>query len=81
MIGCSDYVDLWVTEIKKSMILCALVRRDDVNRARNADHAARTCERIIYFIMKMTRLHDIHALQTHFLRNSRGVQRFMDFFS
>ena len=41
LIGCSDLVDLWVIRIKA---FARVVRRDHVNRARNADHAARTCE-------------------------------------
>ena len=42
-------------DIKKPMILCA--RRDQVNRARNADHAAKTFEMFVYSIVKITRFY------------------------
>ena len=44
-------------KIKKSLWSFArVVRRDPVNRARNADHATRTCERFVYSTVKITRL-------------------------
>ena len=51
-----------------------------MNRARNADHAARTCKRFVYPTVKITRLYDYQTWWTHFLRNSRGAQRQVDFF-
>ena len=51
-----------------------------MNRTRNADHAARTRERFVYSIVKITRLYDYQTWQTHFWRNSRGAQRFVGFF-
>ena len=33
-----------------------------MNRARNADHAARTCERFVYSITKITRLYDYQTV-------------------
>ena len=78
----SDLVDLWVIKIKKSQWSFAhVVHRDQVNRARNTDDAARTCERFVYSTVKITRLHDYQTWQTHFSRNSRGAQRFVGFFS
>ena len=66
LIGFSDLVDLWV--IKKNLWSFAHVvnRRDHVNRARNADHAARTCERIICSIVTITRSYDYQTWQTIF---------------
>ena len=42
------------------------VRRDHVNRAPNAGHAARTCERFVYSIIKITRLYDYRTWPTYF---------------
>ena len=41
-----------------------VARRDHVNRARNADHAAKTCEWFVYSAVKITRLHDHQRGQT-----------------
>ena len=80
VIGFSDIVDLWEIKIKKSPWSFAhVVRRDHVNRARNANHAARTYERFVYCRVKITRLHDYQTWQTHFWRNSRGAQGFVGF--
>ena len=49
VIGISDLVDLWVIKIKSLWSFAHVVRRDHVNRARNTDHAARTCERFVLF--------------------------------
>ena len=48
-----------------------------MNRTRNADHAARTCERFVYSIVKITRLYDYQTWQT---RGEMGAQRFVGFF-
>ena len=80
VIGFSDLVDLWVIKIKSLWSFARVVRRDHVNRARNADHTARACEMFVYSIVKITRLYDYRTWQTHFLRNSRGAQRFVGFF-
>ena len=69
VIGSSDLVDLWVIKIKSLWSFAHVVRRDHVNRARNADHAARTCERFVYSIVKITRLYDYQTWQTRFWRN------------
>ena len=57
VIGFSDLADLWV-----DLLICRsfahIVRRDHVNRARNANHAVKTCERFVYSIVKITRLYD-----------------------
>ena len=37
-----------------------------MNRARSADQAARTCENFFNSIVKITRLYDYQAWQTHF---------------
>ena len=56
-------------------------RRDQVNRARNADHAARTCERFVDFIVKITWLCNYQTWQTHLsFGNWRGAQRFCGLF-
>ena len=47
-----------------------------MNRARNADQAARTCERLAYSIVKTTRLYGYHTL---YMGNSRGAQRYVGF--
>ena len=66
VIGISDLVDLWVIKILKSLWSFArVVRRDHANRAWNADHAARTCERFVYSIVKITRLYDYQTWPTH----------------
>ena len=51
-----------------------------MNRARNADHAARTCERFVYFIVKITSVWLSNMADT-LLKNSRGAQRYVGFFS
>ena len=77
----ASIVDLWVMKIKKPMILCVRsMSVDHVNRAQNADHAARTCERFVYSRVKMTRLYDYQTWQTHFGGNSRCAQRFVGFY-
>ena len=44
-----------------------IVCGDQVNSARNADHAVRTCEKFVYSIVKITRLNDYHTSRpTHF---------------
>ena len=79
VIAFSVLVHLWVTKIKKSLWSFArVVLRDHVNRARNADHAARTCEKFVYSVVKVTRLYQPTPF---FYRNSWGAQRFMGFFS
>ena len=44
-----DLVDLWVIKIKSLWSFARVVHREQVNRARNADHAAKTCERFCLF--------------------------------
>ena len=44
-----------------------VVDQDQANRARNADHAARTFQSFVYFIVTITRLYDYQALQTHLI--------------
>ena len=43
-----------------------VVRRDHVNRARNADHTTWTCERFVSSIVKVARLYDYQTWRTHF---------------
>ena len=38
-----------------------------MNRARNADHAARTSERFVYSMVNRTRVYDYQICQTYFL--------------
>ena len=38
-----------------------------MNRARNADHAAITCKRFVYSIVKITRLYDYQPWKIPFL--------------
>ena len=45
------------------MIFVDVVYRAQLNRAWNADHAARTCERFVYSIVKITRLYDYQTWQ------------------
>ena len=52
----SDLADLWVIKIKSPWTFARVVRRDHVNRAGNADHAARTCETVCLFFS----LHFLH---------------------
>ena len=39
---------------------------DQVNKARNTDHAARTCERFVYSIVKIRILYDYHTWEKQF---------------
>ena len=71
---------MWVIKIKSLQSFARVVRRVKANRARNADHAARTYERVVYFIVKITRLYEYQKSQINLLRNSRGVQRYVGFF-
>ena len=60
-----QFADFRIIKIKKFVMLCVRsIRRDQVNRARNADYAARTCERFVYSIVKITRLYDYQTWQT-----------------
>ena len=74
-IGFSDLVDLWGIRIKSPRSFAHLVRRDHVNRARNAYQAARTCERFVYSVVKITIFYDYQICS----RNSRGAQSNVDF--
>ena len=54
-----------------------------MNRARNTDHASRTCERFVYLIVKISDNQDFMIIKhgRHIcLRNSRGAQRYVGFF-
>ena len=51
-----DLVDFWVIKIKILWSFAHVLRRDHVNRARNADQAARVCYRFVYSIVKITRV-------------------------
>ena len=46
----------------------------------NVDHATRVCARFVYSIVKITTLYECQTLQTSFMRNSQGVQRFVGIF-
>ena len=52
-------------KIKSPWPFVHLVRQDQVNSARNTDHAARVCERFVYSRVKITRLYDYQTWQTH----------------
>ena len=56
---------------------CSQASRNQVNRSRNTDHAARTCERFVYSILIITMI--LHGRQ--FLRKSRGAKGMWAFFS
>ena len=56
------------------MILCAR-KYDNVNRARNADHAARTCERFVYSIVKILKDFMIIKRDRHIFREIHEVCR------
>ena len=77
LIRFSDLVELWVIKIiKRLWSFARVVRRDHVNRARNADHAARTCESFVYSVVKITRLYDYQTWQTdHEMR--KGMWAFL----
>ena len=66
VIGVSDLVDLWVIKIKSPWSFSRVVRQNQVNRARTADHTARTCERFVPYITKITRSYDCQTWQTFF---------------
>ena len=76
----SDLADLWVIKIKSLWSFARVVHRDHVNRARKANHVARACERFVHFIVKITSLYDYQTWRRHFMRNSRGAQRYVGFF-
>ena len=63
VIGFFDLIDFWVIKIKKPMILCAR----STSRSREQYHAARTCKRFVYSVVKITRLYDCQTWPTHFL--------------
>ena len=46
--GFSNLADLWVIKIKSPGSFACIVRRDEMNRARKADRAARVCEKFVY---------------------------------
>ena len=47
-----------------------------MNRSRNADHAARICEKFVYSIVKKTRLYDYQTWQTHYFEEFTGCAKF-----
>ena len=51
-----------------------------MKRERNTDQAARTCERFVYSVVKITRFYDYQTWQTHFLKSSQGGQIGVGFF-
>ena len=53
-----------------------VVHRDLVNRTRNTDHAARTCERFAYSIVIITRLYDYQTWRTHSFEARKGLWAF-----
>ena len=71
VIGFYDPVDLWVIKIKYLWSFARVVRPDHVNRARKVDYAARTCERFVHCITKITRLYDYQTWQTYFEKFTR----------
>ena len=54
-----------------------IVRRDHVNRARNADHAVRTCERFVYSTVKITRSYDYQTWADTFFWEIHEVRKGM----
>ena len=67
----SDLADLWVIKIKSLWSFARVVHRNHMNRAQNADQAARTCERFVYSVVKITRLYDYQTWQTFFEKFKR----------
>ena len=59
------YIDLWVIKIKSLWSFAHVVYRDQVNWARNADHAETGCEGFVYSTVKIARFYDHWAWQTH----------------
>ena len=57
-----------------------VVHRDQMNRARNIDHAARTCQRFSLFYSQNNKIVWLSNMAEHFWRNSRGAQRFVGFY-
>ena len=51
-----------------------------MNRPRNADHAARTRERFVYSLVKITRLYDYQTWQTHFFEKFTRYAKVCVFF-
>ena len=74
VIAFSDLVDLWVIKIKKPMILCARSTSRSREQSKNTDHTARTWERFVYSIVKITRLYDYQTWQ-HIFGEIRGVRK------
>ena len=65
-----------IKKIKKSPWSFAhVVRQDHVNRARNADHAARTCEKFTYSIVKNNKI-VWNMADTFVLGNAWGAQSY-----
>ena len=56
---------LWVIKIKSLWSFAHVVCQDHVNRVRNADHAARTCEKFVYLTVKIIRFSDYQTWPTH----------------
>ena len=70
----------WFSGKKAYMILCAHRMSRSSEQSTNTDHTARTCGRLIYSIVKITRLYDYQTWQTHFWINLRSAQRYVGFF-
>ena len=62
------YIDLWVIKIKSLWSFAHVVYRDQVNWARNADHAETGCEGFVYSKVKITKFYDYWTWQTHLFR-------------
>ena len=66
------------SEIKK--VFTHVVHWDHVNRARDADQAARACEIFVYSAVKVTRFFDYQTWQTYAWEISCVSQRYLCFF-
>ena len=70
--SCCAWLWNWLIKIKIPWSFAHVVRRDQVNRLRNTDHAARTRDMFVYSIVKnKTRLYHYQTWQRHFEKFTR----------
>ena len=72
----SDLADLWVIKIKSLWSFARVVHRNHVNRAQNADQAARTCERFVYSIVKIIWLSNVTDIFREIQEVRKGLRAF-----
>ena len=82
VVGISDLIDLWVIKIKKPIILSTHSTLRSSEQSTKCRSRSKNMQRFVYSIVKITVFYDnILNMADTCLRNSRGLQRYVGFFS